>query len=367
MKTDHKIYAGLGILAVLAGGLYLTTQDKKAEAAKHSVTAASADVPTIGVPKDDVDKVTKLELTSVDKDDKTKVTKVTLEKKGDDWELTAPLAAKANAANVKSLLDNLKEVKLKEQIDRAASGYDQYDVSDDKATHVVAYKGAEKVTDLYFGKSGSRGQMVRIGGKDGVWTVSSKAGESYSSYLYTRDVKGWRDGTILKFEDANAIQVDVTNKNGKFSFSKNGDKWSASLYKRDKEGKIDKPEKEWKKFDEGKVKDLLRAYKALSAEDYGEDKDKGASGLDKPEDNGGVVHVVLKDNAGDFTVKVGKVSKGTSRWAMKDGNPILYQLSSWSADWATGDAAKFEKSDDKKDDKKSPPPSPHGHEELPSE
>src|SRR6202042_1621263 len=113
--------------------------------------------------------------------------------------------------------------------------------------------------------------------------------------------------------------------------------------KRDKDGKLGKPEKEWKKFDESKVKDLLRAYKGLAAEDFGEPKDLAGSGLDKPEENGGVVHIKLKDNAGDLTVKVGKVSKGTSHWAMKDGSDILYAVSSWAGDWATGDTAKFEK------------------------
>ena len=255
--------------------------------------------------------------------------------------------AKANTSNVKSLIDNLEEIKVKEVIDRKGGSYDQYDLGDDKAVHLVAYKGADKAEDLYFGKSGSRGQIMRLAGTPGVYTA-----EKYSSYLYTRDVKGWRDGAILKFEDANAIQVEVTNKNGLFSFSKNGDKWSGSFTKRDKDGKLDKPEKEWKKFDEGKVKDLLRAYKNLTADDYGEAKDKAASGLDQPEENGGVVHIKLKDNAGDLVVKVGKVSKGTSRWAMKEGGDTLYAITSWSADWATADAAKFEKSDDKK----SPPP-----------
>jgi hypothetical protein len=359
MKTDQKIYAGLVILALLAGGLYFTMQNKKEQVQKHTVTAASADLPTVAVAKDDGDKITKIELTSSDKDDKNKKTKVVLEKKGEDWDLTTPTTAKANASNVKSLIDNLKEIKVKEQIDRSTASYDQYDLSDDKAVHVVAYKGADKADDLYFGKSGSRGQMVRIAGKDGVYVLSGKAGESYSSYLYTRDVKGWRDGAILKFEDANAIQVEVTNKNGQFSFSKNGDKWSGSFTKRDKDGKLDKPEKEWKKFDEAKVKDLLRAYKALTAEDYGEDKDKASSGVDKADAEGGIVHIKLKDNAGDLTVKIGKVSKGTSRWAMKDSSDILYAISSWSADWATAEVTKFQKAEEKKDDTKKAPEPPH--------
>src|SRR6185295_10068614 len=116
-----------------------------------------------------------------------------------------------------------------------------------------------------------------------------------------REVKNWRETSMLKFEDANAIQVEVTNKNGFFSFSKNGDKWAASLTKRDKEWKLEKPEKEWKAFSEDKVKDLLRAYKALNAEDFAEEK--ADTGLDAAVKNGGgIVHIKLKDNGGDFTI-----------------------------------------------------------------
>jgi Domain of unknown function (DUF4340) len=356
MKTEHKILAALAVLALAGGGLYLTTESKKEQVAKHSVTAASADLPAVSMSKDDSEKVTKIEIATTDKDDKTKKTKVTLEKKGEDWEVTSPVEAKANATNVKSLLDNLKDVKVKEVIERGSGSYDQYDLSDDKAVHVTAWKGADKADDLYFGKTGSRGQMMRVAGKDGVFTA-----DKYANYLYTRDVKGWRDGTILKFEDANAIQVDVTNKNGAFSFSKNGDKWSGTFTKRDKDGKLDKPEKDWKKFDESKVKDMLRAFKALTADDYGEPKDMASTGLDKPEENGGLVHIKLKDNAGDLVLKVGKTGKGTSRWAMKEGGDTLTTITSWSADWATAEPSKFEKSDDKK----GPPPKIPGAPQMP--
>src|SRR6185437_8232705 len=178
MKTDQKIIAALAVLAIAGGGLYLTSQNKKEEVAKHSATAASADFPAVSLPKDDGDKITKIELVVPDKDDKTKKTSVTLEKKGEDWEVTAPVHAKANTSNVKSLLDNLKELKVKEVIDRKGTSYDQYDLGDDKAVHLVAYKGADKAEDIYFGKSGSRGQIMRVAGKPGVYTA-----DKYSSYL----------------------------------------------------------------------------------------------------------------------------------------------------------------------------------------
>lgn len=348
MKTEQRIYIALAILALLGVGLYLSQKKQKDEQAQHSATAASADLPKIGVPKDDVEKITKIEIKNADKSD------VALEKKGDTWEVVKPVSAKANAANVRSLLDNLKELKIKEPIAKGTETYEQYDLTDAKALHVVASKGGEKALDLYFGKSGSRGQMVRIGGQDGVYVAGG-----YSSYLYAREAKNWRETSVLKFEDANAIQVEIENKNGKLSFSKNEDKWAGTFAPRDKKGKLESPEKKWEKFDEAKVKDMLRAYKNLNAEDFGDEKSD--AGLDNAAENGGVIRIVLKDNAGDHTIKVGKTSKGSSRFAVKEGGDgTVVVLGSWSADWAVAERKKFEKSDEKKDDKKGPPPDEHG-------
>lgn len=347
MKTESKLIAAFVILALLAGAFWLTRDRQKKDDAAHAPAAASADLPPIALPKDDGDKITKIEIKNADKSN------VTLEKKGDAWELTAPVSARAEQSNIKSLLDNLKELKIKETIAKSGDLYPQYDLTDEKAVHVVAYKGPDKVVDLYFGKSGSRGQVMRVGARDGVYVA-----DKYSSYLYTREVKNWRERTLLKFEDANAIQVTVENKNGLFSFSKNDDKWSGAATLRDKDGKLNKaPETSWEKFDPEKVKDLLRAYKALNAEDFGDDKSD--TGFADAVNQGGVVKIKLKDNAGDLTINVGKTSKGTSRFAQKEGSDIVYTISSWSADWATGAQSKFEKGE-KKDDAKDAPEPPHG-------
>ncbi|WP_437959705.1 DUF4340 domain-containing protein [Sorangium sp. So ce119] len=341
MKTEHKIYIALVVLALLGVGVFFTQKKERAEREAHSVTAASADLPSIGVSKDEIEKITKLSIKNADKSD------VTLEKKGDTWEVTKPVSAKAHTANVRSILDNLKELKLKEAIDRTTATYGQYELTEDKAVHVVAYKGDEKALDVYFGKSGSRGQMARVEGKDGVYVAGG-----YSSYLYTREAKNWRENSILKFEDENAIQASVENKNGLFSFSKNDDKWTGTFAPRDKAGKIGAASAKWEKFDEAKVKDLLRAFQGLGAEDFGDGKSASDTGLDAPTTNGGIVKLKLKDNGGDFTVNVGKTAKGQSRYATKEGGDgTIYVISSWSADWALAEPKKFEKTE-KKDDKK---------------
>ncbi len=77
MKTEHRIYVALAILVLLGIGLFATLKKKKEETATHSATAASAELPKIGVPKDDVEKITKVELKNADKSN------LALEKKGE--------------------------------------------------------------------------------------------------------------------------------------------------------------------------------------------------------------------------------------------------------------------------------------------
>ncbi len=48
--------------------------------------------------------------------------------------------------------------------------------------------------------------MTRIAGKDGVYAT-----KGYSSFLYSRDVKGWRDMAVLKFEDTDVTNVTIDN------------------------------------------------------------------------------------------------------------------------------------------------------------
>lgn len=331
MKTEYRIYVALAIAAIMFGAYYMVRKDDKAAIADRTKGSAGAtDLPALALPEADIPNITKLHIKNADKSD------VTLERKGETWEVTAPVQAAANQKNVTQLLDNLKALKATEVIDRTAGSYEQYELSDAKAVHLVAYKGDTPALDLYFGKSGKRGQMTRIAGTDGVYIA-----DGYSSFLYTREVKNWRETELLKFEDKNVIQATVENKNGKFSFSKNGEEWSGSYQERGDDGSLKKAGS-WDEFEPKKVGDMLRAYKNLRAQDFAEE---GAdTGLDQPNEDGGTVHIVLQDDAGKFTIKVGKVQAGSNRFALKEGGDgTVVVLSSWSADWATAEKSKFEK------------------------
>ena len=108
--------------------------------------------------------------------------------------------------------------------------------------------------------------------------------------------------------------------------STKGDKWVGTF-----------DQKPIARFDEEKVKDLLRAYKALVADDFGDNKQLADTGLDKP---AGTVTIHLKDDAKTFLLLVGGVSSGANHWAKRSDGDVIYQIGNSAAEWALSDDAK---------------------------
>ncbi|MCU0692383.1 MAG: DUF4340 domain-containing protein, partial [Polyangiaceae bacterium] len=138
MQTEKKIYIGLAVLAVIAGLLYFQHKRSTQIRAEHTIAATSANLPAIKVPDADLEKVSKV----VIKDKQAE--EVVLEKRGDEWRLTKPMDALASQQNVKSMLDNLKELQVTDAINdtpAAPAMYKDYDLDGDKVVYVQAFKG----------------------------------------------------------------------------------------------------------------------------------------------------------------------------------------------------------------------------------
>jgi hypothetical protein len=333
MDRQTKIIIGVLVLGGLSYAAY--SQVKKDQNVGKAI--AKADLPELK-GTDDVDKI------SI----KSEKGEIELEKKGEAWQLVKPVVAVANQTNVKSLLDNMKEIKLEEVVANEADDAlkKQYELDDTKGVHVVTSKGGEKKFDATFGKSGGRGNMVMLPGNKAIF-----AAKGYSGWMYAREAKDWRDKEIFKFDDANATEVRITNPNGEFVFAKDGDKWTGKL-----KGKpIDR-------FDEEKAKDALRAMKNLFADDFADGKPDAETGLDKPE---GTIVISLKDGS-KYTLEAGKTSSGESRFARKKGDGTIFVIGSWPAGFVMANVDKFQKPLDagappKHDDHEGMPGLPPGH------
>jgi hypothetical protein len=330
MSRDKLLIIGVVVLAVLG---FLAYKQQQSDAKLGQSVATAKDFPTINAPED----IDKISIANGDKGE------IVLEKVPDPkgaaaadggsatmWMMTKPVKVPANQQTAKDLFSNLKELKVDAQVNLKLDD----DVRKDKqldaahAVHVMAWHGADKKVDENFGKSGPAGQLVMTSDRpDAVW-----AAKGYSSYLYTKEPKDFRDKDIFKFDDASASQVTIANSHGAFSFTKGGDKWAGTLDKK----AIDR-------FDEGKLKDMIRAFKSLSADDFGDGKSLADVGLDKPEST---VTITLKDGAGTYTLLVGKTATGSNRWAKRPEDDTLFQITNYSAEWATGDTSKFQSTAD---------------------
>ena len=160
MTQDKKLYAAIAVLALLGGGLFLVSKKEKAEATAHSIGGQAAELPKIEIKEEETKAVDKIVLTKAPDGDGGAGHEIELTKQGDDWKMTRPIEAAANQANVKSLLDNLKSLKVVEAIDTGKSGYEKFGVSEGKGLHAVFSKAGTPVLDVTFGESGGRGQMT---------------------------------------------------------------------------------------------------------------------------------------------------------------------------------------------------------------
>jgi hypothetical protein len=337
MKPEQKLYAAIGAVVILGVAAYMVTKDKKEDFAEHTVTAAK-DLPAIKVSKEDAEKVTKLVLKNKDAEP------VTLEKKGDEWEVTAPLNAPADQKAVKAVIDNMQKLEVKAKIADTADVHEKYELTADAGLHAQVFKGDEKILDMVFGKKGSRGQMAKMAGDD----PTVYAVDGYSSFNWSKELKGWRDKKIFEFEDGNVIAAEVENEHGKFSFTKEGDEFKGKFYPR-KGGELAAAGEDIERFDPAKVKDMLRAYKNLKATDFAADGDD--TGVDDPiADGGGIVRFTMKDeDAPSHIAKVGKAQKGSNRFLVSEGKDTVYVVTSWAADWATAEPDKFAKPEEKEE------------------
>jgi hypothetical protein len=332
MDQQKKLYVGAGLLALLIVLFFVQRKSEHSDAQSHSQAGQAANLPKLELTEEVVKGIDRVVLIKPAESDGGVPTEVELVKAGEEaWDLKKPVSAKANASNVKSLLDNLSKLSLAEVIATSKDEYGRWGVSDAKGLHASFFKGADSVFDVYFGENGSRGQMTRLAKQDGVFAI-----KGFSKWLYERDASGWRDKSMFKFEDKEVVKVQIENSNGVFTFDKAGESWTG------KQGAKANAQKAIDKFQASKVDDLLRAYKSLSAMDFGDHKQPGDVGLATPEAK---VTIELRGGTGLHVLQLGSVAEGSNRWAKTNGSDQIYTISSWSADWATANVAKFQVSD----------------------
>ncbi len=312
MTRDKQLAAGV-LALVLFGGLALKQmRDDEKLGSKAAQEAALPKFETL-------EGAEKLTVTNGDKGE------VVLEKQGSDWQLVKPLATKANGQNVKLALDNLAELKVREQVAATpdAELTKSYELDGAKGVHVVVSKGGKSLLDVTFGKSGGRGQLLSVTGTPAIFAATG-----FSSYLFTRETKGWRDAEVTKFDEAKVTALHYVIGKRTLDFALSDTTWSGS------EGG-----KPIERFDGERTRDALRAMQTLTADDFADGKADADLGLEKPT---GELTFELKEGA-SIKLAIGAETPSKGRWVRRAGSTVATALPSYAVDWLLPETSKFQK------------------------
>lgn len=321
----------------------------------------SAALPELALSPQQASALVRIELTRPDDDDPTRRSAIVLERSGGVWRVSAPLRARASADKVAALLANLQHLRLSKRVDSGTDFYERFDLTEVKALHVLASTAANQtVVDLLAGKSSEQGQLVRLPGVRGVFALVNEGPDAYRGFLYTRDLRSWRDPALLSFEEQEVEAVEITNPHGRFEFRRPDvgavQGWMAAFAPRRSDGQLGPARSTWTGFDASRVDEMLQAYHALAADDFGVPADRTDAGLDDAERTGGVVRLHLRNGARPLVLRVGAPAPQRSRFAVTGGRWASIDvadptddgdapsvLSPWTARWATADASLFER------------------------
>ena len=181
--------AGLALITIIA-----LTRPQKGETASDKARPVpkmtAADVESLEVTKNGV--------TSVIKND------------GGKYKVTAPVAYAADEPVAKAAFEGLGKMDVSDLVTEKTDKQAEFEVDDKAGIHmVVKGKGGKVLADLIVGKTTGPGTMVRLSGKNEIWTATG-----ISKYLFDKSAADWRDKSITAFTLADAERVEVATKDG---------------------------------------------------------------------------------------------------------------------------------------------------------
>jgi hypothetical protein len=145
------------------------------------------------------------------------------------WDMTEPVADRANPNMVGQLEHVLAQMEFVNLISEQTSKFTAFEISDIQAAHVRAYAGDQLQADLYIGKITPDHEhvYVRIGGSDKVYSAT---GGSALGALRTRDVDTFRSRAIIETDVTQIDSLEVQWSEGTYRLKRTDSaSWQISL------------------------------------------------------------------------------------------------------------------------------------------
>lgn len=133
---------------------------------------------------------------------------------GENFRTAEPVDYPADKSAVKTLLEKLGKLQFGDRVTDKAEKHAEFEVDDEKGVHVMVYEksDADKPrADFYVGAMKDGYTMLRAAGKNDVVQVVGAI-----KSIFGRDLKGWRDKSILDFKREEAERIEVDSPAGRY-------------------------------------------------------------------------------------------------------------------------------------------------------
>lgn len=229
---------------------------------------------------------------------------IELAKSGEDWKLTKPIAARADASAVDGLINRVQTAQMKSIVAPEPSPADVKKYGLDKPSATVnLHLGSARASLLLGGKADDGSVYARDASKPDVFTIESSLADDLK-----KGADDYRRKDMFEFRAFNATRVDITRGSQTISFErvKSQNKDQADTWKRLAPSPGDP--------DRQKVEDLLAGLADIRATSFVDSKAK--TGLDSP-----AMVVVAKFDDGKKEERVTFGKNGDDVYASRPDDP----------------------------------------------
>jgi hypothetical protein len=249
---------------------------------------------------------------------KNKVTTV-LKKEGDTYKIVKPMAYPADKDAAKLAFESLTKVDFGNIVSDQKSRQAEFELGDD-GLRVTVKKGETVVADLRMGKTTNQMTMVRVEGKDEVWSTSG-----IFKYQFDKDTTAWRDKSITTFDEKDAEKLQLTAKNGaKIVLSKPAARDAGPA----PEWQVVESSVKVEPFDKSVASGVASQLAAWKANEFADDAKPAETGLDTPE----LTVTVMLKNGKQQTGLIGN-KKGAEDWYVKSADsPQVFLVKKFNLD-----------------------------------
>ena len=283
------------VLAGLAAYIYFVESKKPEESA-----ATTAGPKVFAVKTEAIDEIA-VKSASGDR--------TTLKKIGGTWQITAPVSAPADEAEVSGIVTNLATVDIVRTVEEAAADLAQFGLAEPRVEIEFKEAGGTSTRRLLIGdKTATSGELyARLPSDKKVFLIAS----SYDA-TFNRSTFDLREKTVLSFERDKVVQVIVEGGAAPVELARAADQWTLAK-------PIQAP------ADYGTVEGLIgrvqsAQMKAITAQ---EAKDLKAYGLDKP-----AASITFGVGSSRATLHFGSQADGATVYAKDASRAMIFTVDS---------------------------------------